>query len=87
MFDNREMNPNEDWEFEIYEDVKGEATKSGSVQHIFVDKNSQGFVYAKMNTIDSAVQTHAMLNGRVYGGRQILVEYQISQIYEEIFRQ
>jgi RNA-binding protein 39 len=87
MFDAREMNPNEDWEFEVYEDVKGEASKSGLVQHIFVDKNSQGFVYVKMSTIDSAIQTHAILNGRIYGGRQILVEYQTTQTYELVFRQ
>merc|ERR1712187_65445 len=87
MFDPKEMNPNEDWEFEIYEDVKGEASKAGSVQHIFVDKNSQGFVYIKMGSIDSAMQTYSMLNGRIYGGRTILVEYQTTQLYEHIFRQ
>merc|ERR1711981_591002 len=42
MFNEVEMNPNEDWEFEIYEDVKEEASKTGSIQHLFVDKNSQG---------------------------------------------
>lgn len=87
MFNEVEMNPNEDWEFEIYEDVKEEASKTGSIQHIFVDKNSQGFVYVKMNSIESAVQTYNMLNGRIYGGRQILVEYQVKQIYEHVFRQ
>jgi RNA-binding protein 39 len=87
MFDETDMNPNEDWEFEIYEDVKDEASKTGSVQHIFVDKNSKGFVYIKMGTVESAVQTFNMLNGRIYGGRQILVAYQVKHIYEHIFRQ
>jgi RNA-binding protein 39 len=86
MFESKEMNPNEDWEFEIYEDVKGEASKVGSVQHIFVDKNSQGFVYIKMGTVESAMETYNMLNGRIYGGRPINVEYQTVQLYEHVFR-
>merc|ERR1719221_251578 len=78
MFDFKDLCPNENWESEIYEDVKGEVSKTGSVLHIFVDKNSQGFVYIKMETVDSSIKTFAMLNGRVYGGRHILVEYQFA---------
>merc|ERR1711972_857781 len=87
MFNPILMNSSEqDTECEIYEDVKAEAIKTGTVLHIFVDKYSQGFVYVKMMTIDSAMQTYNILNGRVYGGRKILVEYQSTHAYENAFK-
>merc|ERR1712187_562234 len=86
MFNPILMNSSEDIEREIYEDVKAEAIKTGTVLHIFVDKFSQGFVYVKMLTIDSAMQTYNMLNGRLYGGRKVLVEYQSTHAYENAFK-
>merc|ERR1712113_520169 len=86
MFNPILMNSFEDIECEIYEDVKAEAIKTGTVLHIFVDKFSQGFVYAKMLTIDSAMQTYNILNGRVYGGRKVLVEFQLIHTYESTFK-
>merc|ERR1712224_312953 len=85
MFDPKEMNPTQKWDIEIMKDVKIEALKTGPVLHIFVDKNSQGFVYVKMASIESATHTLSLLNGRIYGGRQVLVVYQFVQAYEEIF--
>merc|ERR1712050_223668 len=85
MFDPNIIYSDQEWELEIYEDVKSEASKNGLVSHIFVDKNSQGYVYIKMLKTDSAVQTYNMLNGRVYGNRQITVEYQFLKNYEEKF--
>ena len=35
----------ENWEAEIADDVGGECSKYGPVQHVYVDKNSRGFVY------------------------------------------
>lgn len=87
MFDPNEMVSHEDWELEVYEDVKGEASKTGAVLHVFIDKNSQGFVYIKMENLESSVQTHNMLNGRNYGGRQIIVQYQFLQTYDQVFIQ
>merc|ERR1712193_329069 len=57
MFNPKEMNPTENWDFDIMKDVKGEVSKTGTVLHIFVDKNSQGFVYIKMATLESAIHT------------------------------
>ena len=40
MFSPAEQNPAEEWEYEIYEDVKGECAKFGQVVHVHVDKQS-----------------------------------------------
>jgi len=86
MFDPKKTDLGQNWDLEIMKDVKEEAMKAGSVQHIFVDKNSQGFVYLKMATLNSATHTLNMLNGRIYGGRSVTVEYQSTQAYEKIFK-
>lgn len=85
MFDSKEQQGDE-WDYEVYEDVKGECSRCGPVVHVFVDKQSAGFVYVRMGTTEGAMQAHQLLNGRIYGGRQILVEYQFLPIYNQHFR-
>lgn len=53
------FNPEEEtedhWEDEIGDDVKEECGKYGRVLHLFVDKESQGFVYAKFADANGAI--------------------------------
>lgn len=44
----RESEPN--WDAEIAEDVRGECSKYGPVDHVWVDRNSGGFVYVVSGT-------------------------------------
>lgn len=85
MFDVREMNPAEAWDAEIVEDVSGEAARYGRVLHTYVDRNSQGYVYVRMDTTEGAMQVHQLLNGRIYAGRPIIVEYQFLPVYQNYF--
>ena len=73
------------WEVDIREDVLEECSQFGAVLHIYVDKLSQGNVYVKCMTAQTATAAFANLNGRffagngvcfnVYNGTQTMLEY------------
>lgn len=75
-----------EWEKEIGQDVKEECGKFGEVLHIYVDKNSKGFVYMKFVSQEAAQAAHRALNGRWYSGHQIVAEYQFLQVYNNHFK-
>eukprot|EP01026_Neomeris_dumetosa_P059119 TRINITY_DN5518_c0_g1_i4.p2 TRINITY_DN5518_c0_g1~~TRINITY_DN5518_c0_g1_i4.p2 ORF type:complete len:530 (+),score=86.01 TRINITY_DN5518_c0_g1_i4:141-1592(+) len=83
------FNPEEetelDWDLEIKEDVGEECRKNGQVLHIYVDKYSKGFVYVKMDSVESAQRAMKALHGRWFAGRQIVAEFQFAQIYSKHF--
>ncbi|KIJ68490.1 hypothetical protein HYDPIDRAFT_24760 [Hydnomerulius pinastri MD-312] len=61
-----------DWDKELADDVKGECEeKYGKVDAIKVEKDSQGEIYLKFDSIDSAKDAVQGLNGRWFGGRQV----------------
>ncbi|KAF9453850.1 splicing factor, CC1-like protein [Macrolepiota fuliginosa MF-IS2] len=61
-----------DWDKDLAEDVKGEcATKYGKVHAIKVERDSQGEIYVKFESIESAKKAVQSLNGRWFGGRQV----------------
>ncbi|KAL5535384.1 RSD1 [Sanghuangporus sanghuang] len=65
-----EIEPN--WDKELAEDVKGECqAKYGGVQHIKVEKDSEGEIYVQFDGVDSAKKAIESLNGRWFGGRKI----------------
>ncbi|ORY78093.1 hypothetical protein BCR35DRAFT_353072 [Leucosporidium creatinivorum] len=69
---NPEEETERDWDLELRDDVKGECEdKYGKVAEIFVVKESQGEIYIRFETVDSAISAVAGLNGRWFGGRQI----------------
>lgn len=69
---NPEEETERDWDVELRDDVKGEVeSKYGKVGEIFVVKESAGEIYIRFETIESATQAVAGLNGRWFGGRQI----------------
>ncbi|XP_038694096.1 RNA-binding protein 39 isoform X2 [Tripterygium wilfordii] len=50
-----------DFDLDIKDDVEEECSKYGRVKHIYVDKNSAGFVYLRFETVEaSANAQHAM---------------------------
>ncbi|KAG6336663.1 hypothetical protein ID866_2410 [Astraeus odoratus] len=69
---NPEDETERDWDKELAEDVKGECEeKYGRVDAIKVEKDSQGEIYVKFSSVESAKKAVQGLNGRWFGGRQI----------------
>ncbi|KAH7916409.1 hypothetical protein BJ138DRAFT_1108774 [Hygrophoropsis aurantiaca] len=71
MFDPEEETER-DWDKELAEDVKGECQeKYGKVEAIKVEKETQGEIYVKFDSIESAKMAIQGLNSRWFGGRQV----------------
>ncbi|KAG6849508.1 hypothetical protein H0H93_007862 [Arthromyces matolae] len=71
MFDPEEE-AGHDWDKDLAEDVKGECQeKYGPVEAIKVEKESQGEIYLKFDSIESAKKSVQGLNGRWFGGKQV----------------
>ncbi|KAF9496166.1 splicing factor, CC1-like protein [Pleurotus eryngii] len=71
MFDPEEETER-DWDKDLAEDVKGECEeKYGKVEAIKVEKETQGEIYVKFDSIDSAKNAIQGLNGRWFGGKQV----------------
>ena len=63
------------WEGDIREDVLEECSQFGGVLHIYVDKLSQGNVYVKCMTAQTATAAFANLNGRFFAGMACVLMY------------
>ncbi|GAB4822034.1 hypothetical protein N2152v2_009080 [Parachlorella kessleri] len=74
------------WDQDIAVDVKEECEKYGPVEHIHVDRNSQGFVYLKFNNLQSAAAAQRALHGRWFAGRQIVADFQFTPVYNNFFK-
>lgn len=84
MFDPKtETEP--DWDAEIRSDVIEECGKHGTVLHVYVDKNSEGNVYVKCGTLDSAAKSVAALHGRYFAGKMITAAYVPLVNYHALF--
>ncbi|GAB2219491.1 hypothetical protein Droror1_Dr00007127 [Drosera rotundifolia] len=84
MFDpNLETEP--DFDLDIKEDVQEECAKYGGLRHIYVDKNSSGFVYLRFENTQSAMRAQSALHGRWFAGKMITATYMIPQNYEAKF--
>ncbi|KIM48235.1 hypothetical protein M413DRAFT_63161 [Hebeloma cylindrosporum] len=71
MFDPEEETER-DWDKDLAEDVKGECeNKYGPVTTIKVEKETQGEIYVKFDTVETAKKAIQGLNGRWFGGRQV----------------
>jgi RNA-binding protein 39 len=55
------------------------------VLHVFVDKDSQGFVYLKFGSAEAAQAACRVLHGRFYNGHMIQAAYQFVQTYNQHF--
>ncbi|KAG5647954.1 hypothetical protein DXG03_006988 [Asterophora parasitica] len=71
MFDPEEETER-DWDKDLADDVKGECEeKYGPVEAIKVEKETQGEIYMKFDSIDTAKKAIQGLNGRWFGGKQV----------------
>ncbi|KAJ3790958.1 hypothetical protein GGU10DRAFT_281419 [Lentinula aff. detonsa] len=71
MFDPEEETE-KDWDKDLGDDVKSECEeKYGKVEAIKVEKETQGEIYVKFDSIESAKKAVQGLNARWFGGRQV----------------
>jgi len=72
MFD-PEKETERDWDKDLAEEVRGECDdKYGKVEAIKVDKDSsQGEIFVKFDSVDSAKNAIQGLSGRWFGGQQV----------------
>ncbi|KNA05378.1 hypothetical protein SOVF_190900 isoform A [Spinacia oleracea] len=74
-----------DFDLDIKEDVQDECTKFGPLKHIFVDKNTEGYVYLKFDNTQSAMNAQRALHGRWFAGKMISATYMLPLEYEAKF--
>jgi len=73
---NPEEETERDWDTELADDVRGECEeKYGKVEAISVERESQGEIYVRFDSVDSAEKAIKGLNGRWFGGRQVGAAY------------
>ncbi|CAK7329463.1 unnamed protein product [Dovyalis caffra] len=81
MFDPKtESEP--DFDLDIKEDVQEECSRFGTVKHIYVDKNTAGFVYMRFENMQAAVSAQRALHGRWFAGKLITATFMAPQTYE-----
>ena len=73
------------WDAEIRNDVIEECQRHGNVLHVFVDKNSQGYVYVKCDTVETAAKVVSALHGRYFSGNMITAAYVPIVNYHSLF--
>ncbi|XVF15005.1 hypothetical protein REPUB_Repub09cG0111800 [Reevesia pubescens] len=71
-----------DFDLEIKEDVEEECSKYGRVMHIYVDKNSAGFVYLRFDSTEAAGKAQRAMHMRWFAGRTILALFMQPGEYE-----
>jgi RNA-binding protein 39 len=74
-----------DFDLDVRMDVEEEAAKFGDLKHILVDKNSIGFVYVRMGSVQAATGLQQAFHGRFYASRQISAEFVVESIYTAKF--
>lgn len=75
----------EEFDMDIKEDVEGECSKFGRLKHIFVEKDSAGFVYLRFENTQSALAAQRALHGRWFAGKMITATFIVPQTYEAKF--
>ncbi|THV07748.1 splicing factor, CC1-like protein [Dendrothele bispora CBS 962.96] len=71
MFDPEEETE-KDWDKDLAIDVRGECEeKYGGVEAIKIERETQGEIYVKFDSIESAKKAVQGLNGRWFGGKQV----------------
>ncbi|CAJ2641616.1 unnamed protein product [Trifolium pratense] len=75
-----------DFDLDIKEDVEEECSKYGRVKHIYVDKNSAGFVYLMFETVEAASAAQRAMHMRWFARKMISAIYMQPQVYEAKFK-
>ncbi|KAG5526828.1 hypothetical protein RHGRI_032933 [Rhododendron griersonianum] len=73
------------FDLDIEEDVRDECSKFGALKHIYVDKNTAGFVYLHFEKTQSAIGAQRSLHGRWFAGKMITATFMVPQNYEAKF--
>ncbi|KZP31396.1 splicing factor, CC1-like protein [Athelia psychrophila] len=82
MFDPEEETER-DWDKELAEEVRAECEdKYGPVSGIKVEKETQGEIYIKFKSIESAQSAIQSLNGRYFGGRSVSAAFISNAIFQ-----
>ncbi|KAG8091696.1 hypothetical protein GUJ93_ZPchr0012g19493 [Zizania palustris] len=74
-----------DFDSDIKDDVQEECSKFGVVNHIFVDKNTAGFVYMHFGNSAAAADAQRALHGRWFAGKMITATFMTAQQYKTKF--
>nr|XP_011466737.1 PREDICTED: RNA-binding protein 39 [Fragaria vesca subsp. vesca] len=74
-----------DFDVDIKDDVEEECSKYGRVKHIYVEKNSAGFVYLWFETVEAAAAAQRAMHLRWFAGRQISALFMQPQVYAAKF--
>ncbi|KAJ1295441.1 hypothetical protein BS78_01G224300 [Paspalum vaginatum] len=74
-----------DFDLDIRDDVQDECSKFGAVKHIFVDKNTAGFVYLQFDSVSAAAKAQQALHGRWFAGKMITATFMSAQEYKAKF--
>ncbi|PRQ24994.1 putative nucleotide-binding alpha-beta plait domain-containing protein [Rosa chinensis] len=75
MFDPKEIEAKPDIDIMSKEDVQEECSKCGKLKHIFVDKNTAGFVYLRFENTQAAIRARQVLHGRWFAGKKITATF------------
>ena len=54
--------------------------------HSAVDKNSQGFVYVKFDTVQAATEARRTLNARWFAGRLVTCDFIAEDEYDAVVK-
>ncbi|XP_028798556.1 RNA-binding protein 39 isoform X2 [Neltuma alba] len=84
MFDPNDEEP--DFDLDIKEDVEAECSKFGKLRHVYVDKNTAGFVYLRFENTQAATNAQRSLHGRWFAGKMITASFMVPQVYEDKFQ-
>ncbi|KAK4258477.1 hypothetical protein QN277_004920 [Acacia crassicarpa] len=85
MFDPKdEKEP--DFDLDIKEDVEAECSKFGTLTHVYIDKNTAGFVYLRFENTQAAINAQRSLHGRWFAGKMITASFMVPQLYEDKFK-
>lgn len=71
-----------DFDLDIKEDVEEECSRYGRVKHIYVDKNSAGFVYLRFESVQGAAAAQRAMHTRWFAQRMISAIFMPPHEYE-----
>ncbi|CAM8912408.1 unnamed protein product [Rhodiola kirilowii] len=75
-----------DFDQDIKDDVEEECSNFGRVKHIFVDKNSAGYVYIRFDTIEAAMKAQRAMHMRWFARRLVSALFMPTHEYDAKFK-
>ncbi|XP_028093452.1 RNA-binding protein 39-like isoform X1 [Camellia sinensis] len=75
-----------DFDLDITEDVQEECSNYGRVKHIYVDKNSAGYVYLRFETVEAAASAQRAMHKRWFARRLISAVFLQPYEYDAKFK-